>query len=107
MIVSNGLAFTFMENQETKDLFNFIMPTMKLPNWKVISNRILPKVSTKLTEDILEHACADGVSITAAFNGWTNIKQEHLFGVVLITSQGLCLIWNASNIRNQQSKPKM
>lgn len=32
MIVSNGLSFNFMENQETWDVFNYIMPTLKLLN---------------------------------------------------------------------------
>ncbi|CAG8785523.1 35998_t:CDS:2, partial [Racocetra persica] len=70
----------------------------------MISNRILLKVSTKLNEDILERACADRVGITAVFDSWTNIKQEHLFGVVLITSQSISLIWNTCNISNQWLK---
>ncbi|CAG8474648.1 3035_t:CDS:2 [Racocetra persica] len=61
-------------------------------------------VSMKLTKDILECVCADRVGITAAFDGWINIKQKHLFGVVLITSQSISLIWNACNISNLQSK---
>ncbi|CAG8825985.1 20990_t:CDS:2, partial [Racocetra persica] len=91
------------DNQKprNKRFFNFIISTIKLPNRQTISNRILLKVLTKLNEDILERVCADGVGITAVFDSWTNIKQEHLFGVVLITSQGVFLIWNACNISNQ------
>ena len=33
-----------------------------------------------------------------------NIKQEHLFGVVFITSQGEVLIWEAHNISDQRSR---
>jgi len=103
MIVSNGLPFTFMENQETRDIFNFMMPTLKLPNRRAISDRILSKISVNITEEILQKACADKIGVTAAFDGWTNIKREHLFGVVLITSRGKPLIWNASDISNQRS----
>lgn len=52
----------------------------------------------------MERARVDKIGVTVAFDGWTNIKQEHLFGVVLITSQGLSLIWNACNISSQRSK---
>ena len=104
MIVSNGLPFTFMENQETQDVFNFIMPTLKLPNRRAISDQILSKASTTLTENISQRVRADKIGVTAAFDGWTNIKQEHLFGVVLITSQGEALIWNASDVSNQRSR---
>jgi hypothetical protein len=34
MQVSNGLPFTFFENQETKDVFTFIAPALKLPSRK-------------------------------------------------------------------------
>jgi hypothetical protein len=104
MVVSNGLSFTFTENQETKDVFNFIIPTLKLPNRRAISDRILPKISKNLTKEILQQACADKIGITAAFDGWTNIKREHLFGVVLITSRGKTLIWSVRDISNQRSK---
>ncbi|CAG8787212.1 21130_t:CDS:2, partial [Cetraspora pellucida] len=53
MIVSNGLSFTFMENQETQDL----------------------------TEKILQDICADKIGVIAVFDGWMNIKQKHLFGI--------------------------
>ncbi len=92
MIVSNGLPFSFMENKETQDLFSFIAPALKLPGRRAISDRILPKSANQLTETILQVASNDKIGVTAAFDGWTDIKQEHLFGVVFITSQGEVLI---------------
>ncbi|PKK76494.1 hypothetical protein RhiirC2_772464 [Rhizophagus irregularis] len=32
MCISNGLLFSFVENKETKALFNFIAPGLKLPD---------------------------------------------------------------------------
>ncbi|RGB25382.1 hypothetical protein C1646_771816 [Rhizophagus diaphanus] len=70
MTVSNGLPFFFVENEETKALFKFIAPGL--------SN--------------------DKDGITAAFNGWTNVKMEQLWDVVFITSKGQPLVWRAHEI---------
>ncbi|UZO20027.1 uncharacterized protein OCT59_011288 [Rhizophagus irregularis] len=86
MMVSNGLSFTFLENKETQEVFRFIAPALKLPGRHAISNRILSKSANQLSISIVEQAKGDAIGVTAAFDGWTNVKQEHLFGVVLITS---------------------
>jgi|SRR5581483_4578225 len=104
MMVSNGLSFSFLENKETHDLFQFIAPALKLPGRKAISNRILSKSANQLSASIVEQAKSDAIGVTAAFDGWTNIKQEHLFGVVLITSLGKTLIWGVKDISDQRSK---
>ncbi|CAG8850915.1 16314_t:CDS:1 [Racocetra persica] len=39
-----------------------------MPNRQAISNWILPTYSEKLTEKILQHACADKIGVTAAFD---------------------------------------
>ena len=44
----------------------------------------------------------DGV--TAAFDGWTNVQSEHLFGVVFITSEGKAITWGAKDISSERSK---
>jgi hypothetical protein len=104
MMVSNGLSFTFLENNETREVFRFIAPALKLPGRHAISNRILSKSAKNLTESIIEQAKADVIGVTAAFDGWTNVKQEHLFGVVFITSTGKTLIWGAKDISDKRSK---
>ncbi|CAB4424802.1 unnamed protein product [Rhizophagus irregularis] len=104
MIVSNGLPFTFLENKETQDVFKFIAPALKLPGRKAISDRILPDSASQLKKSILEVASNDKIGVTAAFDGWTNIKQEHLFGVIFITSKGETLIWGAHDISDQRSR---
>ena len=104
MQVSNGLPFTFFENQETKDVFAFIAPALKLPSRKRMSNRILPHATKILNQSIMTTAQDDKIGVTAACDGWTNIKQEHLFGVVFITSTGEVLIWGAKDISDERSK---
>lgn len=74
MLVSNGLAFSFLENQETIDVFSFIAPALKLPSRQAMSNRILPKSTKQLTKLIEKSAQNDTIGVTAAFDGWTNVK---------------------------------
>ena len=54
MSVSNGLSFSFLENQETIDVFNFISPAIKLPGRQAMSNQILPQSTKLLTESIIQ-----------------------------------------------------
>ena len=41
MCVSNGLPFSFVENEETQAVFNFVAPGLKLPNRKKLGGKIL------------------------------------------------------------------
>jgi hypothetical protein len=104
MAVSNGLAFTFFENQETREVFAFIAPALKLPGRRRMSDKILLKSTKMMTKSIIEIAQNDQIGVTAAFDGWTNVKQENLFGVVFITSTGEILIWGARDISDERSK---
>lgn len=104
MAVSNGLAFTFFENQETREVFAFIAPALKLPGRRRMSDNILPKSTKMLTRSITKIAQDDKIGVTAACDGWTNVKQENLFGVVFITSTGEILIWGARDISAERSK---
>ena len=104
MQVSNGLPFTFFENQETKDVFAFIALALKLPSRKRMSDQVLSHSTKMLTKSITKSAQDDKIGVTVACDGWTNIKQEHLFGVVFITSTGETLIWGAKDISDERSK---
>lgn len=104
MTVSNGLPFSFVENEETKELFNFIAPGLVLPNRKAIGGRILMNTANTLQEDIIKLAVSDEDGVTAAFDGWTNVKMEQLWGVVFITSEGQPLVWGAYEISSERSR---
>lgn len=80
LIISNGLSFTFVENEETIAIFQFIAPGIKLPKQKAISRKLLIKSSELLQENIIKIAKNDQDSITATFDGWTNVKQEYIWG---------------------------
>ncbi len=40
----------------------------------------------------------DQVGVTLTFDGWTNVKNEQLLGIVIITSEGRPFIWKAIDI---------
>ena len=92
MTVSNGLPFSFVENEETKALFEFIAPGLILPNRKAIGGRILKNTAEN-----------DKNGVTATFDGWTNVKMEQLWGIVFITSKGQPLVWGVHEISSERS----
>ena len=40
----------------------------------------------------------DSVGVTLTFDGWTNVKNEQLLGVMIITSEGKPYVWKAMDI---------
>jgi len=102
LIVSNGLPFTFVENEETIAIFQFIAPGIKLPKRKAISGRVLKKSSEALQENIIKVAKDDQDGVTATFDGWTNVKTEQLLGVVIMTSEGRPYVWKAADISSER-----
>ena len=79
MIVSNGLPFTFLENEDTQAVFNFILPGLNLPNRKAISGRVLKKCASTLKKNITSIAKKVIDGIIAIFDGWTNVKTEYIW----------------------------
>ncbi|PKY26484.1 hypothetical protein RhiirB3_513536, partial [Rhizophagus irregularis] len=104
MVVSNGLPFSFAENPETCELFRFCIPAVNLPSAKALSGSVLKATSKNLVDSIIITAQNDLNGVTAAFDSWSNIRSEHLFGVVFITSEGKSLTWGAKDISSERSK---
>lgn len=104
MVVSNSLSFSFVENEETKALFEFVAPGVVLPKRKAISGRILLNAANSLRENIIKLASSDKYGVTAAFDGWRNVRMEQIWGVVFITSKGQPLVWGAHNVSSERSR---
>ena len=104
MVISNGLPFSFAENPGTHEFFKFCLPVVKLPSTKVLSGSVLEKASKELVKNNIAVAQKDLDGVTAAFDGWTNVRSEHLFGVVFITSEGKTITWGAKDISSERSK---
>ncbi|CAG8666368.1 13449_t:CDS:2, partial [Racocetra persica] len=69
MIVSNALPFTFVENEEILELFQFIAPELELPKRKVISDKVLIKSAQTFCNDIIKVASSDMDRVTAVLDG--------------------------------------
>ncbi|CAB4440576.1 unnamed protein product [Rhizophagus irregularis] len=69
-----------------------------------ISGKVLTKYSETLQKNIIKIAKSDQDGVTATFDGWTNVKQEHIWGVVFLTTSGQPLIWGAYDISAERSK---
>jgi hypothetical protein len=104
MIISNGLPFSFAKNPETCELFKFCVLAIKLPIAKKLSGSILTNVSENLVKKNINIAQKDLHGVTAAFDGWVNVRSEHLFGVMFITSEGKTITWGAKDISSNRSK---
>ncbi|CAG8532806.1 6365_t:CDS:2, partial [Ambispora leptoticha] len=86
MIVSNALPFMFVENEDTIAVFEFLVPGLKLPKCKIIDDKVLMKSAQSLQDNIIKVTKNDMNRVTATFDSWTNVKQEHIWGVVFITT---------------------
>ncbi|RGB32842.1 hypothetical protein C1646_669814 [Rhizophagus diaphanus] len=84
--------------------FRFCIPAVKLPSAKALSGSVLKATSKNLVDSIIITAQNDLNGVTAAFDSWSNIRSEHLFGVVFITSEGKSLTWGAKDINSECSK---
>jgi hypothetical protein len=69
MTISNGLPFSFVENEETRALFEFVAPGLVLPNRKAIGGRILNDAAKSLQDNIVKTSASDKDGVTAAFDG--------------------------------------
>ncbi|GES81005.1 hypothetical protein GLOIN_2v1885672 [Rhizophagus clarus] len=91
----------FAENTETHKLFKFCVPAIKLPAAKTISGQILKDASEDLVKKKnISIAQKDLDGVTAAFDGWTNVRSEHLFCVVFITSEGKTITCGTKDINS-------
>ncbi|CAG8744591.1 8534_t:CDS:2, partial [Gigaspora rosea] len=93
-----------IENPEVRELFHFISPHLKLPDQKSLSNRILTSATNEVQATIKNLVCSDKIGITIAFDGWRNIVNQELIGVVFIMSSRETLIWEAKDISIERQR---
>ena len=102
LTISCGWALSWVNKPEAKELFHFLNLSLKLPDRCILGGKILKEAvadSDKAMEIALRE---DPVGVTLAFDGWVNVKNEHLLGIVLLTSEGKPYIWKASNISSER-----
>ncbi|CAG8831230.1 4708_t:CDS:1, partial [Gigaspora rosea] len=79
MTISNGWAFYWTTNPETKEFFKFLNPAINLPSRSVLSNHILDAERINYIKSREQKLKEDSIGITLAFDGWKNILNQHIF----------------------------
>jgi hypothetical protein len=102
LTVSCGWALSWVNKPEAKQLFDFLNPFLKLPDRRLLGEKILKK-AVENADEIMDNALKeDPVGVTLTFDGWTNVKNEQLLGSVLITSEGRPYVWKAVDISSER-----
>jgi hypothetical protein len=83
---------------------DFVYQQLNYHQQKYFLDKVLKDTSEDLVKNIIATAQKDLNGVTAAFDGWTNVRSEHLFGVIFITSEGKSLTWGAKDISSERSK---
>ena len=97
------MDFRCIENEEVKSFFRWLNPNIRLPNRKALSGRILNDASLKHNHWIEQQAANSKYGVAVALGGWSNVVNEKILGVILITNEGETLVWNTYNISGERS----
>jgi hypothetical protein len=104
--VANGWAFQWINNPSTLALFNWLNPHLKLPDRKQLSGPILDQ-AIKNIEDLRQdklNQVHEQAGITLSFDGWKNIVNQELLGVMIVLPTGETLVWKAVDISDQRER---
>src|SRR5438067_1304625 len=98
------MAFNWTTNPETCELFEFLNPTINLPSWYVLSNRILNNERVNFITSREQKLKEDSIGVTLAFDGWKNILNQNIFGLLFILSTREVQIWEAIDTSSEREK---
>ena len=73
-------------------------PHLKLPDRRTLDGQILKTAVSQEDKAMWEALHEDPIGVTLTFDGWTNVKNEQLLGVMIITSEGKPYVWKATDI---------
>ncbi len=73
-----------------------------LSSWKQLSDQVLEKATSKISETILNDAINDNLDIMLTFDGWKNVTRQNLLGSVLFTSDNKMIIWKIEDISEKR-----
>ncbi|PKB98587.1 hypothetical protein RhiirA5_464210 [Rhizophagus irregularis] len=106
MTVSNGWSFQWVNNPSTHAFFHWLNPKLKLPDRKQLAGPILDqaiKGIEQLRKEKLNQV-HEQAGITLSFDGWKNIVNQELLGIMIILPSGETLIWKAVDISDQRGR---
>ena len=106
MTISNGWAFQWVNNPSTQAFFHWLNPNLKLPDKKQLAGPILDQAIQnvdKVRQDKLNQI-HEQAGITLAFDGWKNIINQEILGIMMIMPSGETLVWKAIDISDQRER---
>ncbi|RHZ77325.1 hypothetical protein Glove_181g8 [Diversispora epigaea] len=104
--LSCGWVLHWVNKPEAEELFQFLNPHLKLPDRRLLGGRILSDAVEDSNNTMIKVLQEDPVEVTLIFNGWTNVRNEHLLDVVIITSEGRPFVWKVTNISSERENYK-
>ncbi|RHZ45780.1 hypothetical protein Glove_650g3 [Diversispora epigaea] len=102
--ISCGFALSWVNNPEVIELFKFLNPLIKLPDRKILSDKILHEAVTDLNNTMIEKLESDRIGITLSFDGWINVHEQELMGTIIMSSDGQPYVWKAMDISGERHK---
>jgi hypothetical protein len=102
LTVSCGWALHWVNKPEARELFEFLNPYLKLPDRHLFGGEILDDAVSEGEEAMQVALKEDQTGVTLTFDGWTNVKNEQLLGVVIMTSEGRPYVWKAEDISSER-----
>ncbi|RHZ57353.1 hypothetical protein Glove_390g69 [Diversispora epigaea] len=100
--LSCGWTLHWVNKPEAEELFQFLNSHLKLPDRCLLGGHILSDAVIDSNNIMIEVLQKDPVGVTLTFDGWTNVRNEQLLGVVIITSEGHPYILKATNISSER-----
>ena len=104
MTVSCGWSLSWVNNPEAKECFKFLSPFLILPDRRKLGEQILNEVLDDTNKSMEAALGEDPIGTTLTYDGWTNVKNEHLLGTVILSSEGKPYIWKAFDISSERER---
>ncbi|GBC06609.1 hypothetical protein RclHR1_06960007 [Rhizophagus clarus] len=100
--IVRSLTLHWVNNPEAKKLFEFLNPFLKLPDHHTLGGEILQDAMSERDKAMQIALKEDPIGMTLTFNGWTNVKNEQLLGIVIILLEGRSYVWKAEDISSER-----
>ncbi|RHZ77148.1 hypothetical protein Glove_185g69 [Diversispora epigaea] len=100
-VIIRSSSYGVMDNYIVQELFTFLNPFLKLPDRRLLGGRILNEAVNDSNSWMIKNLQEDQIGVTVTFDGWTNVRNEHIMGIVIITSEGRPYVWKAIDISSE------
>ncbi|CAG8645427.1 8513_t:CDS:2, partial [Diversispora eburnea] len=77
----------WINKPEVVELFQFLNSHLKLPDHHLLGSNILSDAVKESNNTMIKVFQEDSIRVILTFDNWTNVRNEHLLGVVILTSE--------------------